>query len=182
MKTITLTQVTNALKYSITALVAVIALTGCGSRSNNNAVNGWNNGWNNIGQCFQNCVNGGSVNVMATARNEMSGVFLQIQFIGQQGAQSGTSGSYYGPVQAQGTLSLQSNLYAQCGLPMGQYSIQTIQPGQWQGTSIFQNLVLQSNMGGQIYMSGYIKTSATSGGTYGMSTNLYVNGCEMALY
>lgn len=187
MKKQTMSQkVTNAVKYSLTALVAVIAMTGCGKSSNNNPNNGViNNGWG-FGACTTGCVNSGSVNVSAMGRNEYSGITLQIQFIGQQstGSYGSSTGSYYGPVQAQGTLTVQTQMYQQCGLPAGSYSVSS-QQGTWQGTSIFQNIVLQSSSGVQIQMQGWTKTSASTGGIYGMSANLYPMGqsqCEIVLY
>ncbi len=173
MKTITLTQVTAALKYSLTALVATIALVGCGKSSTNN-VNPYNNGFIAPGICTQGCINGGSVNVSAFGQNRYSGVQIQVQFFGQGSQNYGSSnGAYYGPVAVQGQVMVQSDLYSVCGVYRGQaLQITTIQQGQWSGTSIFENIHVQLSNGMTGTMSGWTSTSATSGNMYGLNATI----------
>lgn len=85
-----------------------------------------------------------------------------------------TPGTYYGPVAAQGQLSVsQAMNLGYCVVPAGVYSVGTIQAGQW-GYGIASGLALQAISGatsmlitfnGQVSSPGYLQDSQASSST-----------------
>jgi hypothetical protein len=188
MKTLTQVQkYSKTLVQIATALVAVIAMTGCGKKSNNqNVVNPW--GYGQPG-CTTGCVGGpnggGGLNVMSLGRNDSAGVYLQVQFIGQQQSQGGQANTYYGVAQAQGQITVQSGMYQSCGLPPGNYQVSG--QVQWQGTSIFSGQLVVNSPYGQVPMpiQGSVNVSTNTGGMYSMIANSYPSAqqqCELRFY
>lgn len=136
MKTLTATQkISKFFSLSITALVAVIAMTGCGKKSNNNnVVNGYG-----VGQyCTTGCSGGNALIASAFGTSQLEDFY--VNFVGVS-ATNPYQSNYQGQVTAQGIILVNANSAATCGIAQGRYSLQTTQPGAWQGASIVSPIV-----------------------------------------
>lgn len=160
MKTLTLTNVKKNLGLVTMALVAVLAMTGCGSKKSNNNIN---NGYGAFPPgCTTNCV-GGSPLFSALGSSGYEDIALHI--VGQNNG----SASYYGPVQAHGTISIRQPM-SLCQTYPGQVAqLTTVQGGQWQGQSLVSPMVLQGNGITLVIEQAYVNAAPAQIGVDGYS-------------
>ena len=134
MKALTVTQkISKYFSLSVTALVAVLAMTGCGSKSNNNN-GGIVNGGFGAYPCTQGCTGGNALIASATATSGLEDLY--VHFTGNTATSTPYQTMYNGQASIQGFMLVNVDSPMTCGLVRGQYTIQPAQPGAMQGASV----------------------------------------------